>query len=189
MKYYFKRLYNLYLRKFLNFYYISRNASIRPFCDIKPRYAPYISIGKDAKLHEGIWLNIHPSTTMKAPIIKIETGCIIGRRTTISGKKKIVIGKNALIAPNVFITDHLHGYSDKNTPIKLQEVQEAGSVTIEEGCWLGHGCAIVASEGNDIIIGRNSVIGANSVVTKSCPEYSTLIGIPARNVARAMRRV
>lgn len=188
MRYHLKRLYNIYLRKIFNFYYISRSASIQPFCDIQPHSAPFIYIGKDVNLHEGIWLNIHPSAIMKAPIIKIESGCIIGRRTTISGKKKVVIGKNSLFAPNVFITDHLHGYSDKDTPIKYQEVQEAGSVTIEEGCWLGHGCSIVANEGNDITIGRNSVIGANSVVTKSCPEHSTLVGIPARNVARALRR-
>ncbi len=179
----------MYLRKFRNFYYISRRASIQPFCDITQHAAPYIYIDKGVRLHQGIWLNIQPSPIMEAPIIKIESGCVIGRRTSISGKKKIVIGKDTMFAPNVFITDHLHGYSDNNTPIKLQEEQEAGTVTIGEGCWLGHGCSIVASKGNDITIGRNSIIGANSLVTKSCPEYSILVGIPARNVARAMGRV
>lgn len=36
----------------------------------------------------------------------------------------------------------------------------------------------------DITIGDNSIIGANSVVTKSCPPYSVLIGSPAKIVKR-----
>jgi serine acetyltransferase len=34
----------------------------------------------------------------------------------------------------------------------------------------------------DVTIGHDSVIGANSVVVRSFPPYSTLFGVPARRV-------
>lgn len=36
----------------------------------------------------------------------------------------------------------------------------------------------------DISIGDNSIIGANSVVTKSCPSNSVLVGSPAKIVGK-----
>lgn len=34
----------------------------------------------------------------------------------------------------------------------------------------------------NITIGDNSIIGANSVVTKNCPPNSIMVGTPARNI-------
>lgn len=187
--YQIKRLYNLYIRKFYNFHHLGKGASIRPFCDISPDAAPYIYIGEKVRLHKDIWLNIHHGDKKAAPpIIKLEAGVAIGRRCTISGSNSIVIGKNVIFAPNVFITDHLHEYRDNTLPIKFQGITEPGSITIEEGCWLGYGCSIIASEGKHIQLGKNTIVGANCVVTKSFPDNSTLFGIPARNVAKAVNR-
>ena len=184
-----KKLYYLYIRNFLKFNYIGKGVSIAPFCDIAPRAAPFIYIGKNVRFAKDVWLNIHyKAVTTTSPIIKIDEGAAIGRRSTISGVNSIKIGKNVMFAPNVFVTDHLHEYRDNSKAIKLQGVTEAGSITIEEGCWLGHGCSIIASEGKNVTLGKNSIVGANSVVTKSFPDYSTIFGIPARNIGKAMQR-
>ena len=45
------------------------------------------------------------------------------------------------------------------------------------------GAAIVCNHG-DLSIGRNSVVGANAVVTKSFPPYSVIVGNPARLLRR-----
>ena len=38
-----------------------------------------------------------------------------------------------------------------------------------------------------VVVGRNSLIGANAVVTKDVPEKSIMIGIPAKRVGDAIK--
>jgi acetyltransferase-like isoleucine patch superfamily enzyme len=77
--------------------------------------------------------------------------------------------------------DHNHAFEDVNVPIKDQGITPGGTITIEEGCWIGFGAAIVCGKG-DLVIGKHSVIGANAVVTRSIPENSVVTGNPARVV-------
>jgi acetyltransferase-like isoleucine patch superfamily enzyme len=77
--------------------------------------------------------------------------------------------------------DHNHAFEDVNVSIADQGITEGGTILIGEGCWVGFGAAIVCSKG-ELIIGRHSVIGANSVVTRSVPPYSVVTGNPARVV-------
>jgi len=53
-------------------------------------------------------------------------------------------------------------------------------VHIGEGTWLGTNVVIVGS----ISVGKQCVIGANSVVTKDIPDYSVAVGIPAKVIKR-----
>ncbi|HHQ4611724.1 MULTISPECIES: DapH/DapD/GlmU-related protein [Aeromonas] len=48
-------------------------------------------------------------------------------------------------------------------------------MNIGDNVWIGEGVSIVGAS-----IGRNSVVGANSVVTHDIPEYSVAVGSPAR---------
>ena len=49
-------------------------------------------------------------------------------------------------------------------------------MVIEDNVWVGEGVVILPG----VSIGENSVIGANSVVTKSFPKNSVIGGNPAR---------
>jgi acetyltransferase-like isoleucine patch superfamily enzyme len=66
-------------------------------------------------------------------------------------------------------------------PIAVQGLTEGGTIRIEEGSWLGYASAVMCSKG-ELVIGRNSVIAANAVVTRSVPPYSVVAGNPARVV-------
>lgn len=116
------------------------------------------------------------------PVILIGSGTELGEYCTISAVNHVHIQRNVLFGPRVWITDHNHVYSDIDRPIIAQGWTTGGSVDIEEGCWIGTGAVIIGDQG--LRIGRNSVVGANSVVTSDVPPHCVVAGIPARIVKR-----
>jgi acetyltransferase-like isoleucine patch superfamily enzyme len=118
---------------------------------------------------------------------------------------KISIGSRVVIRPNtmLFADDSVNGagiticdyvlmgsgfhlYTDGHkfdnpiVPIINQGYGESGEIILEKGCWIGANVTILPG----IIIGRNSVIGAGSVVTKSIPERVVAVGNPAKIIKR-----
>lgn len=77
--------------------------------------------------------------------------------------------------------DHNHEYGDIDKPIHAQGVTPGGRIRIGRNSWLGYGCVIFSATGL-LEIGRNCVVGANSVVTRSFPDYSVIAGNPAKLV-------
>ncbi len=106
--------------------------------------------------------------------IDIHPGATIGRRVFIDHGIGVVIGETAIIGDDVTIYQGvtLGGVSlnkGKRHP------------TIEDNVIIGGGAKVLG----DITIGKGSKIGANSVVVKDVPPYSTVVGIPGKIVKRS----
>jgi acetyltransferase-like isoleucine patch superfamily enzyme len=164
-----------------------RGVSIHYSCDIRRSAASRIRIGNSVYIAPGTWLNIPEPAIDAEPAIILENGCKIGRRCMISAKNRVHLEEDVLFGPSVLITDHSHEFSDPEMPIHAQGLTDGGTVLIERNCWLGHGAAVICTSG-DLSVGRNSIIGANSVVTSSVPPFSVVTGNPARVVRRYDRR-
>ena len=107
---------------------------------------------------------------------------IINMNCTFVDNNRIDIGSNVLIASNVQIYTATH--STKVSERMVQNWSEgeeicrtyALPVKIENGVWIGGGAILLPG----VIIGRNSVIGAGSVVTRSIPANCVAVGNPCR---------
>lgn len=113
----------------------------------------------------------------QAKKLQIGSGSSIGRRNHIYAASRIEIGEKVLTASNVYISDCTHGYQDHSAAVMDQPVRLLNTVSIGDGAWIGQNVCIIGCS-----IGRNSVIGANSVVLHDIPDYSVAVGAPARVV-------
>ena len=114
--------------------------------------------------------------------IHIGNKVIINMNCTFLDNGVINIGDNVMIAPDVRIYTATHSVIlSERMPVRSNSKASicdtiACPVTIESGVWIGGGAVILPG----VTIGRNSVIGAGSVVTKSIPENSIAVGNPCR---------
>ncbi len=111
---------------------------------------------------------------------------IINMNCTFVDNNRIDIGSNVLIASNVQIYTATHSTNVHERMVEnWSEGQEicrtyALPVRIEDGAWIGGGAIILPG----VTIGRNSVIGAGSVVTRSIPDNCVAVGNPCRVIKR-----
>lgn len=85
----------------------------------------------------------------------------------------ITIGNDVLIGPNTSLYTAGHPVD----PTVRKEGLEFGQpIVIQDNVWLGGSVSVLPG----VTIGKNSVIGAGSVVTKDIPENSVAVGNPAR---------
>jgi acetyltransferase-like isoleucine patch superfamily enzyme len=97
---------------------------------------------------------------------------------TVSSAASVTIGRKALLARNVYISDHRHAFGRDDLAITDQGFEQVDPVEIGDGAWLGQNVVV----GPGVRIGRGAVIGANSVVLSSIPNRVVAVGAPARVV-------
>lgn len=107
---------------------------------------------------------------------------VIGNRVTatralqIGAFQNVTIEDDVLIASNVFISDATHAFTNANVPYRYQGMFRISPVLIKRGAWIGQNAVIMPG----VTIGAFSIVGANSVVTRSIPDRCIAAGAPAR---------
>ncbi|UWY60834.1 acyltransferase [Aliarcobacter butzleri] len=113
------------------------------------------------------------------PHIIIEDGVTIQQRCHITSADTLIIGKNTAILFDVMITNIDHKYEDLSMPVGKQPLI-IKKTQIGENCFIGSGAKIQAGT----ILGRHCVVGTNAVVRGHFPDYSVIVGVPAKIVKR-----
>lgn len=100
-----------------------------------------------------------------------------------SPREKVIIKKYSVLAANCTIAPNSHRSTVSIPQFLLGESHvhdHSTNVIIEEDVWLGTGVIVLSG----VRIGRGTVVGAGSIVTKSFPPYSVIVGTPARIVKK-----
>ncbi len=162
------RIWNFLLRKKIS---IGANTSIAVFARLTTNPGTSITIGERCIVGHGSLLIALNGKMEIGNDVSINPYCVI---YSIGNLK---IGDNCRIATGTIIVPANHIYTDPDQPIRCQGTSKLG-ITIEEDVWIGASVKIL----DGVTIGKGSVIGAGSVVTKSIPPYSVAVGSPARVV-------
>lgn len=119
-------------------------------------------------------------------LIKFGNNVQINDYVHITACKNVTIGNNVLLASKIFISDLNHGnYSfgnnqDSPHSIPAERVIYANPINIEDNVWIGESVSILGG----VTIGKGSVIGCNSVVSKNIPANCIAVGIPAKVIKK-----
>lgn len=92
---------------------------------------------------------------------------------------RVVVRNYVMFGPNVTITGSDHKFDKVGVPMIFSGRPSLPSTLIDSDVWIGNGVLIMAG----VNIGRGSIIGARSVVTKDIPPYEIHAGIPAKFIA------
>ncbi|MES2427319.1 MAG: DapH/DapD/GlmU-related protein [Bacteroidota bacterium] len=153
-----------------------------PF-DVRGR--KFISVLNDFTTGIGCRLEAYPEDG-KSTTITIGNNVQINDYVHITGIKSVIIGNNVLIASKVYISDSSHGsYSgDENDSnpgsIPKDRPLFSKNVKIEDNVWLGEMVSVLAG----VTIGKGTIVGANSVVTKNLPANVIAVGSPAKPIKK-----
>lgn len=135
---------------------------------------------KNIYIHKKV--RIFPNIRMETHLggkITIHEDVVISQNVHITSASNLEIGKSSLILANVFITNIDHDYQKIGDHVVNQKylVKET---KIGENCFIGAGAAIMAGT----ILGKQCIVGANSVVRGTFPDYCVIAGAPAKIVKK-----
>lgn len=144
----------------------------------------YMAISEGFTTGVGCRLEAYPEGENK--VLHIGRNVQINDYVHISAMVNVSIGDNVLIASKVFISDLNHGsygagdiHDSPNTPPNERKLY-AKPVIIEENVWLGEFVSVLSG----VTIGKGTIVGANSVVSKSLPPYVIAVGTPAKSIKK-----
>lgn len=169
----YRLIYSLVLRQY------GRGAYVSPF--IQAVGLDCVSLGDGSRISRNTRLLALKSYGKQTftPSISIGNNVSIGFGCTLSCVNQLEIGDDVTIGDNVYLADSQHDYAHPEISV-LDQPLLPGSIKIGRGAWVGYG-AFVAG---DVCIGAFSVVGANSVVTKSVEPYTVVAGVPAKPIKR-----
>ena len=110
--------------------------------------------------------------------IEIHPGAKIGKNLFIDHGMGVVIGETSEIGDRVTIYHNVTLGGISPSINSNEQRNNKRHPTIRDNVVIGSGAQVLGP----IIVGKNSKIGSNAVVTNDVPENAVMVGIPARNI-------
>src|SRR5689334_15814827 len=159
------------------------------------RIHPTADIESGVEIGDGtaVWAQVHargPSCIGRECIIGEKTyigpGVRIGNRVKLNAMVYLPLG--VTLADGVMIgagTIFTNDRYPRGTDVAVTELRDSGpgehifETLVEQGASIGAGCTV----GSDLVVGRWSLVGMGSVVTRDVPPFHLVVGDPASSIA------
>ena len=126
---------------------------------------------------QNVYIGRNTILSCKEGSIVLGDYCNLSANCSLLSETEIHLGKYCFLAGRCYlVAGGNHSFEDVTIPIMFQHSFSKGGIKIAEDVWLAAGAIVL----DGISIGRGSVVGAGSVVTRSLPELSVAVGAPAR---------
>lgn len=154
---------------------IQGKSKFKGWCSVYKRPHSRIALGSGCSFNSSHYSN-HIGLNHRCIITTMQEGAFIKigdnvgvSSSSITSFKSVTIGNNVRIGANCVIMDGDFHLDDPRT-------SPPRPITICDNVWLGYGVVVMKG----VRIGANSVIGANSIVTKDIPENVVAAGSPCK---------
>lgn len=144
----------------------------------------YIKIGRGFTTGFGCRIEAYPKDKRK--VLFIGENVQVNDYVHITAMESVVIGNNVLMASKIYISDCSHGSYSGNTndsnpdSIPAERALFSKPVVIKDNVWLGEFVSVLPG----VTIGKGTIVGANSVVSKNLPDYVIAVGTPAKPIKK-----
>lgn len=143
-----------------------------------------IDFGENLTTGVGCRIETFPQIITESKLLKFGKNVQLNDYVHIAAVHSVEIGNNVLMASKIYISDCTHGSyignEDDSDPLTIPKDRPLSvkPVLIEANVWLGEFVSVLPG----VTIGEGTIVGANSVVSKSLPPYVIAVGSPAKPI-------
>ena len=145
-----------------------------------------IDLGRNLTTGIGCRIECFPISDACEVVLKFGENVQMNDYVHITAAKSVEIGDNVLMASKIYISDCSHGSylgdSNDSNPFTspIARPLSVKPVKIENNVWLGEFVSVLPG----VTIGQGTIVGANSVVSKSLPPNVIAVGSPAKPIKK-----
>lgn len=115
--------------------------------------------------------HIYPSVHITIPWnLDLGEACAVGDRVILYALGPIFIGERATVSQGAHLCAGTHDLLDRTRPLLKPPIR------VEADAWI---CAD-AFVGPGVTVGTGAIVGARAVIVRNVPDYTTMVGNPAR---------
>ena len=150
--------------------------------------SPNVKLGDGVRIHHPDLVNLYGcsighGTTIGA-FVEIQKNASVGSRCKVSSHsfvcEGVTIEDEVFIGHGVMFINDRYPRATANGSLQTESDWKVIPTLIRQGASIGSGAVIMCG----VTIGKYAMVAAGAVVTRDVPDEATVVGVPARLVAR-----